>query len=175
MPARWWAFGGFELGYSLKNARVNVPLGGTRDALLQGVDLTYVRDSRALRGVLDLRGEWVWSRVSRATYDPTGAAGFGPLSFDNRRRGGYLQPAYRPSKIGPDWVHNLEFVGRRDLLLQPEGPPESIDERRWTIGVNYWLSSSTALKAAFDTGRRTEKGDPSESFRGLRLQAVMGF
>lgn len=170
----WRAFGGFELGYSFKNARVDVP-GGTRDALLQAVDLTYVRDSDALRGVIDLRGEWVWSRVSRATYDPTGAAGFGPLSFDNRRRGGYLQTAYRPSKLGAEWVKNLEFVGRRDLLLQPEGPPESTDERRWTLGVNYWLSSSTALKAAYDFGRRTEKGDPAESFRGIRLQAVMGF
>lgn len=170
----WRAFGGLELGYSFKNARVDVP-NGTRDALLQGVDLTYVRDSQALRGVLDLRGEWVWSRVSRATYDPTGAAGFGPLSFDNRRRGGYLQAAYRPSKSGAEWVRNLEFVARRDLLLQPEGPPESTDERRWTLGVNYWLGSSTALKAAFDTGRRTEKGDPSESTRGIRLQAVMGF
>jgi hypothetical protein len=170
----WRAFGGLELGYSFKNARVDVP-NGTRDALLQGVDLTYVRDSQTLRGVLDLRGEWVWSRVSRATYDPTGAAGFGPLSFDNRRRGGYLQAAYRPSKLGAEWVHNLEFVARRDLLLQPEGPPESTDERRWTFGVNYWLGSSTALKAAYDFGRRTEKGDPSESTRGVRLQAVMGF
>ncbi|MFZ5496534.1 MAG: hypothetical protein ACOZE5_14515 [Verrucomicrobiota bacterium] len=170
----WRAFGGLELGYSFKNARVEVP-DGTRDALLQAVDLTYVRDSETLRGVFDLRGEWVWSRVSRATYDPTGAAGFGPLSFDNRRRGGYLQAAYRPSKLGSEWAQNLEFVVRRDALLQPEGPPESTDERRWTLGVNYWLTSSTALKAAYDFGRRTEKGESAESYQGLRLQAVMGF
>lgn len=165
---------GLELGYSFQNGRVNVGE-GTRDALLQGVDFSYVRDSQTLRGVLDLRGEWVWSRVSRATYDPTGELGFGPLSFDNRRRGGYLQAAYRPSKLGADWVKNLEFVARRDLLLQPEGPPESTDERRWTFGVNYWLNSSTALKAAFESGRRAEKGEPSESTQGVRLQAVMGF
>lgn len=165
---------GLEFGYSFQNGRVIVD-GGTRDVLLQGADFSYVRDSEALRGVIDLRGEWVWSRVSRATYDPTGAAGFGPLSFDNRRRGGYLQAAYRPSKLDAEWAKNLEFVARRDALLQPEGPPESTDERRWTFGVNYWLNSSTALKAAYDFGRRTEKGDPSEDTRGIRLQAVMGF
>jgi len=165
---------GLEFAYSFQNSRVNVD-DGTRDALLQAVDLSYIRDSQALRGVLDLRGEWVWSRVSRATYDADGALGFGPLSFDNRRTGGYAQAAYRPSKLEPTWLRDFELVARRDLINQPDGAPESTDERRWTFGVNYWLNSSTALKAAVETGRRTAAGEDAESTRGFRLQAVMGF
>lgn len=171
----WRAFGGMELGYSFKNARVNVPLGGTRNALLQGVDFTLVRDAPALRGLVDLRAEWVWSRVSRTTYDPDGAAGFGPLNFDNRRRGGYAQVAYRPSKLDAEWARDLEFVLRRDVLIHPDGPPESTDERRWSLGMNYWLTASTAIKTAYDFGERTEKGEEAERVRGFRFQAVMGF
>ncbi len=163
-----------ELGYSFQNARVNVD-GGTRDALLQGLDFSSVYDSTALRGVFDLRAEYVWSRVSRATYDESGALGFGPLSFDNRRSGGYAQLAYRPAKLESAWARNLELVVRRDFINQPEGPPESADERRWTLGLNYWLGSSTALKVAYDFGRRTEAGEDAESTRAFRFQAVMGF
>ena len=164
---------GLEFAYSFQNARVNVD-GGSRNALLQAVDLSYIRDSQALRGVLDLRGEWVWSNVSRATYDATGALGFGPLSFDNRRSGGYAQAAYRPSKLKTAWVRDFEFVLRRDLVNQPDGPPESTDERRWTFGLNYWLNSSTALKASYESGRRTTDGI-SNNTSGFRFQTVMGF
>ena len=164
---------GLEFAYSFQNSRVNVD-GGSRNALLQAVDLSYIRDSQSLRGVLDLRGEWVWSNVSRTTYDATGAAGFGPLSFDNRRNGGYAQAAYRPSKFESAWIRDFEFVVRRDLINQPDGPPESTDERRWTFGLNYWLNSSTALKASFESGRRTTDG-VTDNTNGFRFQTVMGF
>lgn len=168
------AFAGLEVGYSFQNSRVNVE-GGTRNALLQAMDLSYIRDSQMLRGVIDLRGEWVWSKVSRVTYDPTGALGFGPLDFDNRRSGSFVQAAYRPSKVTADWARNLEFVLRRDMLNQPDEAPEAADERRWTFGVNYWLNSSTAFKASFESNRRSEAGHDPETKRGIRLQAVMGF
>lgn len=164
---------GLEFGYSFQTSRVGAE-GDTHNALLQAADISYIRDSQALRGVLDLRAEWVWSKVGEATYDSTGALGFGPLTFDNSRNGGYAQAAYRPSKLEAKWMRDFEFVVRRDVINQPKGPLESADERRWTFGLNYWLNSSTALKASFESGRRTTD-DAAVNTQGFRFQAVMGF
>ena len=159
-----------EIGYSIQAADVSE--GGLKgvNALLQAVDLSYQRDSAKLRGVIDFRAEWVWSDVDDATYDADGSEGFGPLTFNNRRNGGYVQLAYRPTKLS-GWVKNLEGVCRYDMIDQPSGVPELSDERRVTVGLNYWLGSSTVIKAAYQFDNRDEGGDRN----GFFLQAAVGF
>lgn len=164
-----------EIGYSFKYARVDED--ADVSATLHSVDLGYVRDSNALRGFIDVKGQWVWSRVDDVTFDPDGELGFGPLDFDNRRDGGYAQLAYRPSKVESAFVQNLEGVVRWDRINNPAGAPEEtgFDEKRWTFGLNYWLGSSTALKAAYQTGdRRLPDGD-SEDVNAVLVQAATGF
>jgi hypothetical protein len=165
-----------EVAYSVLAASVDADETSRSDAdvLLQGVDMSYMRDVEWLKGGIDLRAEWVWSRVSRLTYDPDGALGFGPLTFNNRRDGGYAQLAYRPYKVKLPVIDKLEAVVRFDNLNQPPGAPETFDEERWTIGLNYWLGQSTVIKAAFQFGHR-DREEGRENVESFLLQAAMGF
>lgn len=166
-----------EIGYSGQYSKLDVE--GTSqasaDAWLHGPYVSYVRDSDRLKGVIDVKAEWAWSMVNRLTYDPTGSLGFGPLTYDNWRSGGYAQLAYRPSKLPSPVLRNLEGVFRFDRLDWPSGSPESADENRYTYGLNYWLSPTTVFKAAYQFGDRKEPGMPSENITAFLIQAAMGF
>ena len=164
-----------ELGYSVQYARVRE--GGGADAWLHSVDLGYVRDSKLLKGVIDVRSQWVWSKVDDVTFDPDGSLGFGPLDFNNKRDGGYAQLAYRPSKFENKFLQNLEGVFRWDMINNPSGAPEEtdFDEKRWTFGLNYWLGPSTVVKAAYQFGDRRVPGEGKENVNAILLQAAMGF
>jgi len=166
-----------EIGYSIQSARVLAPdtSGDHARVLLQGVDASYMRDIDWLKGGIDLRGEWVWSRVSRLTYDPMGTLGFGPVTFNNRREGGYVQLAYRPYKLKVPFIDKLEAVGRYDTIDAPRDAPGSFDEKRWSIGLNYWLGQSTVIKAAYEFGDRRSLANGRENVDSFLLQAAMGF
>ena len=168
---------GLEAGYSVQYAQVNAPDTSANHAnvLWQGLDASYVHDFDWLKGGVDVRGEWVWSRVSNLTYDPTGELGFGPLTYDNRRNGGYAQITYRPYKIKQPIIQKLELVGRYDTINQPNDVPGTFDERRWSFGLNYWLGQSTVLKAAYEFGHRRSTENGGEDVDAFLLQAAMGF
>lgn len=168
---------GLEVGYSIQAARVKVMDASASHAnvLLQGVDGSYIHDFDWLKGGIDVRAEWIWSRVSNLTYDPNGELGFGPVNYNNRRNGGYAQLAYRPYKIKTSIIPKLEAVVRYDLINQPNDAPGAFDERRWTLGLNYWLGQSTVIKAAYEFGRRRSAGESSGDDDAFLLQAAMGF
>jgi hypothetical protein len=113
--------------------------------------------------------------VSRLTYDADGSLGFGPLTFDNQRNGGYVQLAYRPYKIKAPIIEKLEAVFRYDMLSEPHNAPGSFDEQRWTFGLNYWLGQSTVLKIAYEFGHRTDSGNGRKDVSAFLLQSAMGF
>ncbi|MCZ6792024.1 MAG: hypothetical protein O7J95_00250 [Planctomycetota bacterium] len=142
------------------------------DAEIFGVDLSYNWDARSLKGRAELRAEWAWSDVDNVTYDPTGALGFGPLTYDNERSGGYVMASYRPIWSENDVLDDLEAVFRFDNLHRPSGAPESFDENRYTVGLNYWLSPSSVLKAAY---RFDDRDGGEEDVDALLLQFAVGF
>lgn len=164
-----------EVGYSFIYGRVGSGELSGVDALLQAVDMTYVRDCDILKGFFDVRVEWAWSRVDKAAYDADGSLGFGPVSFRNNRNGGYAQVAYRPSKIDQFIVKNLEAVVRFDALYQPRGAPTSVDESRWTIGLNYWLSPSVVAKVAYQFDDTDDPLDEKRDTDAVLAQVAMGF
>src|SRR6185437_1636781 len=151
-----------EIGYSIQEAEVGSGAFKGVNALLQGVDLSYMRDSESLRGTFDLRAEWVWSQVDRATY--------GTVTFDNKRNGGYVQVAYRPTKLN-GWVSNLEAVCRYDRIEQPRGAPGSFNDQGITFGLNYWFGPTAVLKTAYQIDNRDEGGNRNAFF----IQAAIGF
>ncbi len=160
-----------EAGYSIQVSEPN-PSGFNRvHALLQALDVNYRPEIAAIGGVLDLRAEYVWSDVSKTTYDPTGALGFGPIRFANQRQGGYLQLGYRPTKAASSFLRKLEFVGRFDFLNSPLRAPGGEHEHRWTIGIDYWLASNAVFKIAyeFDHKKIGERDD------GFLAQFGIGF
>ena len=150
-----------EIGGSLQTSGVSPDDVDSTRALLLGVDAQYVKEIGWLGGVIDLRAEYVWSDVDDVTFDPTGAGGFGPLTFDNRRSGGYVELSYRPTKSDSKLVRSLEFLGRWEVYDTPDAAPGSFDAERLTIGTNYWLTPTISLRAAylFDNRERADDQD----------------
>jgi hypothetical protein len=161
-----------EIGYGFQVSSVKPPGSlGSVNAFLQSADLSYVRDSARLQGIINLRAQWVWSHVDKFIYDPAGAAG-GPYQFNNNRNGGYAQIAYRPSHLDNPFIKNLEPVFRYDMLKQAR-TLTGADEKRYTVGLNYWLGPSTVVKAAYEFDRQS--GPNADRHNAVLLQFVTGF
>jgi hypothetical protein len=143
---------GVEVGYGFETSRPGfqgTPFDDLR-ALVQSVDLEITRDSDLLRGRISLFAQYAWSEVDHTVYDPDGSLGFGPLPLTAKRDGGYAEIAYRPTKVDNDFIRNLELIFRWDhLSREPSGLGDPA-ETRWTLGLNYWLSPSTVVKAAYE-------------------------
>ena len=140
-------------------------------ALVQTVDLEVTRDSDLLKGRVNLFAQYAWSRVDHAVYDPDGSLGFGPLAFTSKHDGGYAEIAYRPTKLDNDFLRNLEMIFRWDHLSRDPSGFGDPEETRWTLGLNYWLSPSTVLKAAYEWDQ--PNAEPNRS--ALLIQMAMGF
>lgn len=164
---------GVEIGYGFETAQPGTQGTAFADlrSLLQSVDLNVTRDSDFLRGRVDLHAQYAWSHVDEAVYDPNGVFGFGPLSFESERDGGYAQVAYRPTKLASDFIKNLELIGRWDHLSRAPSGLGAPQEGRWTLGLNYWLSPGTVVKAAYEWDN--PHGEPNRD--ALFFQVATGF
>jgi hypothetical protein len=138
---------------------------------LQSVDLNVTRNSDLLRGRVDFHAQYAWAEVGNAVYDPEGAFGYGPLEFKSKRDGGYAQLAYRPTKAKPDFIRNMELIGRWDHLSRAPSGFGAPQEERWTFGIDYWLGPSTVFKLAYEWD--DPHGEPNAN--AFFLQTVMGF
>ena len=138
-----------EFGASVELSEIHPHGLGETTALLYGLDLHYYDDIDALRGTLDVRVEWIWSDVDDVTFDPNGNAGFGPLTFDNKRHGGYVELAYRPTGFSSQLLRKLELVSRWELLEVPSRSPGPVDQQRLTAAVLYWITPTTALRGGY--------------------------
>ncbi len=167
----WLPLTGLEMGYSFEFSNPNPGGFETVHSTLHGLDLNYMAHVEAIRGQLTAQGAYVWSNLSAATYDPTGALGFGPLRFGNDRNGGYAELAYRPTDAFATVLKNLEFVARYDRLDIPSAAPGGGTEEQWTGGIDYWVTSRTVVKAAYTFDNRHE-GDNQNLFA---LQFATGF
>jgi hypothetical protein len=164
---------GVEVGYGFETSKPGFQ--GTTfsdvQALVQSVDLEITRDSDLLRGHINLFAQYAWSHVGHAVYDPDGSLGFGPVAFTSKQDGGYAELAYRPTKVDIDFVRNLEMVFRWDHLSRDPSGLGDPWETRWTLGLSYWLSPSTVLKAAYEWDQPS--GEPNRN--ALFIQTAMGF
>src|SRR5437867_6421505 len=106
-----------EIGYGIQRSKVG-PRDRAVENILQSVDLNIVTDSALLKGLITARAQWVWSHVEHFVFDPDGEQGFGPLTFNNNRNGGYAQLSYRPIHIDNDIIKKFEPVVRYDRLNQ---------------------------------------------------------
>ena len=158
-----------EVGYGIQHSGVG-PRNNTVNANLQSVDLNIVDDSELLKGLINFRMQWIWSQVGSFTYDADSAEGFGPITFSNHRNGGYAQLSYRPSRVD-NFLKDFEPVVRFDDLTQ-RNTPGGFDEKRWTFGLNYWLTPSTVIKLAYEVDSKNGGG---ENQNAILLQVGTGF
>jgi len=167
----WLPVPALEVGYSFQCSRPNPSGFQTVHSKLHGVDLNYLKDIEPIAGRLTVRGAWVWSDLGDATYDPTGALGFGPLRFDNDRNGGYAEVAYRPTRAAERLLQDFEFALRYDRLdISSDAPGGGVDER-WIPGVDYWITPRTVLEVAYAFDDR-EDGQDEDVFV---VQLATGF
>jgi hypothetical protein len=159
-----------EIGYGIQRSKVG-PRDHAVEAILQSADLSYVSDSPSLKGLINLRAQWVWSHIGNFVYDPSGEQGFGPFEFNNNRNGGYAQIAYRPTHLNNDIIKNFEGVVRYDRLNQLH-TPVGFDEQRWALGLNYWLTPSTVIKAAYEFDDKNGGARDQDAFM---MQMAVGF
>jgi hypothetical protein len=167
----WRPFNDLEVGYSFQYSHPGLKGFKEVESFLHGLDVNYVKDIDAIKGTLTARAEWIWSRVGRATYDPTGALGFGPTTFNNDRDGGYVLVAYRPTKVDNEYLKKTEFVFRFDRVNVSSQAPGGGSENRWTPGIDYWLTPSAVIKVAYEFDQRTN-GDNSN---GLLIVFAVGY
>ncbi|MEO7932024.1 MAG: hypothetical protein ABIT76_02590 [Chthoniobacterales bacterium] len=162
-----------EVGYGAQVSDVSDADGlvGSPRALLQSVDLRVKRDSPFFKGGFTLLGQYAWTDVGRETYDADGSLGVGPVTFDNKRSGGYLQLSYRPKQLS-EFLNHFEAVVRADEVNAPSDAPGAFDEKRLTVGLNYYLLSATVVKAAYELDERNN-GEPNQN--GFLLQFSSGF
>ena len=164
---------GVEVGYGFETSRPGFQGTTFSDvrALVQSVDLEITRDSDLLKGRVNLFAQYAWSRVDHAVYDPDGSLGFGPLPLTAKRDGGYAEIAYRPTKVDSDFIKNFEMIFRWDhLSADPSGLGDP-SETRFTLGLDYWLSPSTVVKAAYEW----DKPNGERNRNALFFQTAMGF
>ena len=166
-------FPGIEFGYGFETSRPGFQGTAFADlrAWVQSVDLEITRDSDLLKGRINLFAQYAWSKVDHTVYDPDGSLGFGPLPLTAKRDGGYAELAYRPTKLDIDFLRNFELIFRWDHL---SGDPSGLgdpSETRWTIGLDYWLSPSTVIKAAYEW----DKPNGERNRNALLFQTAMGF
>jgi hypothetical protein len=164
---------GVEVGYGFETAKPGdqgTPFAHVR-SWLQSVDFNMTRDCDLLKGRIDLHAQYAWTHVGHVIFDPNGSLAFGPLSFSNKRDGGYAQVAYRPTKVDVDFLRNFEGIFRWDHINQAPKGPGALDEDRYTLGIDYWVGPSTALKLAYEW--TDLHGQPNAN--AVVVQAVMGF
>src|SRR6266513_5401643 len=159
-----------EVGYGIQRSKVG-PRDRAAENILQSVDFNFVTDSAFLKGLINARAQWVWSHVGDFVYDPNGEQGFGPLEVNNNRNGGYVQLAYRPTHIHNDIIKNVEGVFRYDRLNQLH-TPVGFDEQRFTLGLNYWLTPSAVIKAAYEFDDKNGGARDQDAFMA---QVAVGF
>lgn len=158
----------FEIGYGVETAKVGAagtPYSDVR-SLVNAVDLAFTRDVSALKGRIDIRGQYVWLNIDNPDVHP--------LEFENHSNAGYGQLAYQLSGVDNDFFKNVEFVGRYDRLDLPAEAPVNIDQKRITAGINYWFSPSTVVKFAFESKKSTHE-DESETDNTFISQFSIGF
>ncbi len=158
----WLPFAGFELGYGFETAGVTDPgnAANTLDVITHVVDVNYTKNSKYILGTIDLRGQYADRQIDRST----------ALAFDNRSSGGYGQIAYRPALIDLPYLRDIETVLRYDWINLPDAATFN-DEKRWTVGLNYYVAASTLFKFAYQFDNKQGALDDN----ALLFQVTSGF
>ena len=154
---------------------------GDVGASLYAVDLSYVKLISAIKGIIDIKSQYNYSKVDDATYFKLEEGETVPTAynFDNNSNAYFAQLSYRPTMSGSDFVKNLEFVTRYSFLNTPDNSEWVEESTQTTFGVNYYLSWRALLKMSYQV-TNTEGGHDTLSStkvtaNGFFLHWALGF
>lgn len=124
--------------------------------LLTAGDLSYVKLISPLKGIIDIKGQFNLTNVSKATYfNPEDTSRY---TFTNNSSSYYAQLAYRPTIADNDVLRNLEIVARYSAYKAPRGSLWYSNQSQIAVGLNYWLTWRSVIKVSYQE-TTTQKGN----------------
>ncbi len=116
-------------------------------ALLTSFDLSYVKMIKPIKSIIDFKGQYNLSNVSKATYwNSENATRY---TFDNNSSSYYAQLAFRPSMLDNNVLNKMEVVGRYSVYDTPRGALWASNQSQIAMGLNYWFTWRTVLKMSY--------------------------
>ncbi|WP_452600736.1 porin [Pontimicrobium sp. MEBiC06410] len=167
-----------EIGFSAYSANKV----GTSDseyknvgALLYAIDFSYIKQIPALKGFIDIKGQYNNSNIDDATYIEIENDIEEEYTFDNKSNSFYTQLSYRPTMASSDFLKKLEVVGRYSNFNTPEGAEWEEQSDQYAFGLNYWLSWRSVIKVAYQTTDSAGGHDGGGKTNGFFVHWAIGF
>jgi len=157
-----------ELGYGVETSKPGDEGSVYQDinAVNHSADFSYKSDIKALKGGVDVRGQFIWLNIDNPNIDS--------LNFDNNSQGGYAQIAFRPYNVN-NFLQDVEIAYRYDWVDRPDNAPSNENVKRSSFGINYWIASSSLFKVTYETSETDlPDGSSSNSHRWI-FQVAIGF
>tara|TARA_R110002074_G_scaffold6495_4_gene29518 strand:+ start:553 stop:1740 length:1188 start_codon:yes stop_codon:yes gene_type:complete len=121
-------------------------------AFLYAIDFAFTKQIPAVKGFIDIKGQYNNSDISDATYTELDQNNVPqPYTFNNVSNSFYTQLSYRPTMATSDFLKKIEFVGRYSNMNTPEGSEWEEQSVQYAYGINYWLTWRSVVKVAYQT------------------------
>ena len=145
-------------------------------AFLYAIDFAFVKQIPALKGFIDIKGQYNNSDVDDAMYTEVHEDGDEEeYTFDNKSNSFYAQLSYRPTMADSDFLKKLELVGRYSNLNAPEGAEWEEQSDQYAFGLNYWLTWRSVIKLAYQTTDSVGGHDGGGTTNGFFIHWAIGF
>ena len=145
-------------------------------AFLYAIDFAFVKQIPALKGFIDIKGQYNNSDIDDATFTETHEDGDEEeYTFNNKSNSFYTQLSYRPTMASSDFLKKLELVGRYSNLNTPEGAEWEEQSDQYAFGLNYWLTWRSVIKVAYQTTDSVGRHDGGGTTNGFFVHWAIGF
>jgi hypothetical protein len=145
-------------------------------AFLYAIDFSFVKQIPALKGFIDVKGQYNNSDVDDAMYTEVHEDGDEEeYTFDNKSNSFYAQLSYRPTMASSDFLKKLELVGRFSNFNAPEGAEWEEQSDQYAFGLNYWLTWRSVIKIAYQTTDSVGGHDGGGTINGFFIHWAIGF
>ncbi len=155
-----------ELGVSGMFGKIGTPGTNTDGATgkMYALDLNYVKQVNSV--LVNIKGQYNIMNVSDVNYvNPLDATK--TYTFTNNSTAGFIQCSLRPTGVD-NFLKNFEVAGRYTSYNTPSNSTWGANQHTVTLGLDYWLSWRTVVKATYDTYQGTSTASQAlNAYTGL--------
>lgn len=144
-------------------------------AFLYAIDFAFIKQIPALKGFIDIKGQYNNSNIDDATYIEIEDGVEEEYTFDNKSNSFYTQLSYRPTMADSDFLKKLELVGRYSNYNAPQGAEWEEQSDQYAFGLNYWLSWRSLIKVTYQTTDSAGGHDGGGTTNGFFVHWAIGF
>lgn len=174
-----------EIGFFGQQGRVGqdgTPHAGVQ-AMLYGADVTFHHYFRFIKGTIDMKGQHCKVSVDKVYYKanplemvnvPAEDVNLNDSTyrFKNTTELYFVMISYRPT-AAEHFLKNTEYIFRYDYLKEPAFSRWNNSGSRFTMGLEYWLDSRSAMKLAYQVGMSDNVFSKNQNM--LMFQWVIAF